>query len=201
MVLGKMEKFLLCFIPLFIAVDAIGILPIYLGLTEGLDSERRRRIVLQSIITASAVAIIFLMVGPFLLQLVGVGVSDFTVAGGVLLLVISLSDLVTGEKLQRMVDPETLGAVPIGVPLISGPAVLTTSVLFANQYGYIPTALALILNIAIAGIIFSMAIPIERFLGHAGSKILSKISSMFLASIAVMLIRRGIIEVVEKGLK
>ena len=195
-----MENFLLCFIPFFVAVDAIGVLPIYLGLTEGLSSNRRRSIIIQSLITASAVAIAFLLGGPFVLELVGVGVSDFMVAGGILLLVISLSDLVTGEKRQRAVDAETLGAVPIGVPLISGPAVLTTSVLLANQYGVSSTALALLANIAIAGVVFSLALPIERFLGHAGSRTLSKVASLFLASIAVMLIRRGIFEIVEKGL-
>ncbi len=196
-----MENFFLCFIPFFVAVDAIGVLPIYLGLTEGFSSERRRSIIIQSLITASAVAIAFLLGGPFVLDLVGVGVSDFMVAGGILLLVISLSDLVTGEKRQRLVDTETLGAVPIGVPLISGPAVLTTSVLFANEYGVIPTALALLVNIAIAGLVFFLAAPIERFLGLAGSKTLSKVASLFLASIAVMLIRRGIFEIVEKWLK
>jgi len=196
-----MKNFFLCFIPFFVAVDAIGVLPIYLGLTEGFSSERRRSIIIQSLITASAVAIAFLLGGPFVLNLVGVGVSDFTVAGGILLLVISLSDLVTGEKRQRLVDTETLGAVPIGVPLISGPAVLTTSVLFANEYGVIPTALALLVNIAIAGLVFFLAAPIERFLGLAGSKTLSKVASLFLASIAVMLIRRGIFEIVEKWLK
>ncbi len=196
-----MKNFLLCFIPFFVAVDAIGVLPLYLGLTEGISSARKRSIIIQSIITASAVAIAFLLVGPLVLGLVGVGVSDFMVAGGILLLVISLSDIITGEKRQRAVDSDTLGAVPIGVPLITGPAVLATSVLFANEYGVIPTALALLANIAIAGAFFSLASPIERFLGHAGSKTLSKVASLFLASIAIMLIRKGIFEIVEKGLK
>ncbi|MFH2131200.1 MAG: MarC family protein [bacterium] len=195
-----MKNFLLCFVPFFVAVDAIGVLPIYMGLTGDLNAARRRHVVIQSLITASAVSIAFLLVGPFVLDLVGVGVSDFMVSGGILLLVISLSDLIAGEKLQRKMDSATLGAVPIGVPLLCGPAVLTTSVLFANQYGVTPTALALLANIALAGIVFSLASPIERVLGHAGSKILSKVASLFLASIAVMLIRRGIIEIIKQGL-
>ncbi|MBU2648604.1 MarC family protein [bacterium] len=195
-----MKNFLLSFVPFFVAVDAIGVLPIYMGLTGDLDSARRRHVVIQSLITAAAVSIAFLLGGPFVLDLVGVGVSDFMVSGGILLLVISLSDLIAGEKLQRKMDSATLGAVPIGVPLLCGPAVLTTSVLFANQYGVTPTALALLANIALAGIVFSLASPIERILGHAGSKILSKVASLFLASIAVMLIRRGIIEIIKQGL-
>lgn len=195
-----MEKFFLCFIPFLVAVDAVGVLPIYLGLTEGLDAARRRRILTQSFITASAVALAFMLGGPPVLKLVGVGVADFMVAGGILLLVLSLTDLVTGEKRRRAVDADTLGAVPIGVPLITGPAVLTTSVLFVHEYGVVPTALALLTNIALAVGIFSLALPLERFLGQAGSRTLSKVSSLFLASIAVMLIRRGIFDIVRSGI-
>ena len=192
-----MKDFLLCFIPFFIAVDAIGLLPLYLGLTDGFSSKHRKKIVFQSIITASIVAVAFLLGGPLLLKLVGVGVSDFMVAGGILLLVISLSDLLTGEKTQRVVDADTIGAVPIGVPLISGPAVLTTSILLTNEYGIIPTTLALLANVLIVGIVFFMASPIERVLGQAGSKTVSKVASLFLASIAVMLIRKGILEIIK----
>lgn len=196
-----MNDFLLCFVPFLIAVDAIGVLPIYLGLTDRLSSKLKKKIIIQSLITASIVAVTFLLCGPLLLELVGVGNSDFMIAGGILLLVISLSDLLTGEKRQRIIDAETIGAVPIGVPLITGPAVLTTSILLANEYGIIPTTLALLANIFIVGLVFFMASPIERLLGHSGSKTVSKVTSLFLASIAVMLIRRGIFEIIEKSLK
>jgi len=196
-----MKNFLLCFVPFFVAVDAFGLLPIYLGLTDGIISKRRKKIVFQSVITASIVAVAFLLGGPLLLKLVGVGVSDFLVAGGLLLLVISLSDLLTGEKRQRVIDSDTIGAVPIGVPLITGPAVLTTSILLVNEYGIISTTLALLANILIAGATFFMASPIERILGQPGSKTLSKVASLFLASIAVMLIRRGITEIIEASIK
>jgi len=195
-----MKSFLLCFVPFFIAVDAIGVLPIYLGLTDGLSPSHKKKIIVQSLITASIVAVAFLLGGPLLLNLVGVGVSDFMVAGGILLLVISLSDLLTGEKRQRIIDAKTVGAVPIGVPLITGPAVLTTSVLFSNEYGIIPTTLALLTNILIVGIVFFMGSPIERLLGQAGSKTVSKVASLFLASIAIMLIRRGVFEIIKKNL-
>ncbi len=194
-----MKEILLCFIPFFIAVDAIGVLPLYMGLTDGLSSTHKKKIIIQSMATASIVAVAFVLGGPLLLDLVGVGVSDFMISGGILLLVISLSDLLTGEKRQRVVDAETVGAVPIGVPLITGPAVLTTSILFTNEYGIITTTIALVVNILIVGIVFLLASPIERILGQAGSKTVSKVTSLFLASIAVMLIRRGIFEIIAKS--
>lgn len=192
-----MKIFLLCFVPLFVAVDAPGVLPIFINLTDSLTQSQQRKVLVHSLITASAVALVFLVVGPTILTALNITVSDFMVAGGLLLLVISLSDILTGEKRQRLVDPETLGAVPLGVPIVTGPAVLTTSVLLANVHGLTVTALALVTNIGIAGLVFWFAHPITRFLGNAGTMILSKIASLFLATIAVMLIRRGVIEIIN----
>ena len=114
------------------------------------------------------------------------------VAGGILLFVISMSDLLTSEKIQRKIDPDSLGAVPLGVPLITGPAVLTTSILLMNEHGLAATAAALVINILIAGVVFGFAETINRFLGKAGSKTVSKIASLLLAAIAVMIVRKGI---------
>ena len=195
-----MKTFWFCFVPMFVAVDALGVLPLYLGLTGGLSPSQKKKVLIQSLFTALFVAVIFILGGPALLRLVGVGVNDFMVAGGILLLVISLSDLLTGEKRQRMVDSETLGAVPIGVPLIVGPAVLTTSVLLSDTYGIFQTILVTILNVVIAIVIFGFSKPISGILGEAGTKTLSKIASLFLASISIMLIRRAIIEIVKAAL-
>lgn len=187
-----MKTFWLCFVPLFVAVDALGVLPMFMGLTAGLDDDRRRRTVRQSVATAAGVALAFLAAGTGLFRLLGITVADFMIAGGILLFAISLSDLLRMEKVQRRVNPEGIGAVPIGVPLITGPAVLTTSLLLLNEHGLVPTAAAVLLNIAIAGVAFSFADSVDRVLGSAGSKTLSKIASLLLAAIAVMMVRKGI---------
>jgi multiple antibiotic resistance protein len=186
-----MENFWLCFVPLFVAVDSLGVMPIFLSLTEEFDTVSRRRIIIQSLFTAFVVGLIFLLIGPAILSLMGVSVADFMVAGGLLLLVVSLADIVTGERLQA-IDPATIGAVPLGVPLVTGPAVLTTSLLLVNAYGLPATVLAMLLNIVIAGLVFASAGRIVRVIGNSGSKALSKVASLFLAAIAVMLIRKGL---------
>jgi multiple antibiotic resistance protein len=188
-----MKDFWLCFVPMFVAVDAVGVLPMYLGLTEGLEPSRVRRVLYQSIVTAAAVALAFLGAGKALLNLLGITVADFMIAGGILLFVISMTDLLTTEKTQRRVDVDSLGAVPLGVPLITGPAVLTTSILLLDQHGPVPTAASVVLNIMIAGLFFRFAGPINLVLGRAGAKILSKIASLLLASIAVMIVRKGVL--------
>ena len=195
-----MRDFWLCFVPLFIAVDAIGVMPMFMALTEGLEPRKLPRLVLVSVATAAAVALAFLALGTAILKLLGITIADFMVAGGILLFVISMTDLLTTEKLQRRVDPEGLGAVPIGVPLITGPAVLTTSLLLMNEYGLLPAATAALANILIAGVVFRFSGLVGRVLGKAGAKIMSKIASLLLAAIAVMMVRKGITAFVGGGL-
>jgi len=191
-----MSEFWLCFVPLFVAVDAIGILPLFVSLTEGLDDQRRRFVILQSVFTASAVAILFLLGGSKFLLFLGITISDFMIGGGIVLITISLTDLLTGEKRQRKLDADSLGAVPIGIPLITGPAVLTTCILLASVHGVIVTAGAVVTNIGLAGIIFWFAEPLTNWLGRTGTRVVSKIASLVLVAIAVMLIRKGIVETI-----
>lgn len=187
-----MNTFWLCFVPLFVAVDAVGILPMFMSLTDGLDSKRLRTVIIQSVLTASTVAVLFIFGGPVLLRFLGITVPDFMLAGGLLLLAISFNDLLTGEKRIREADISSLGAVPIGIPLITGPAVLTTCILLANTHGKAVTTAAVVINIALAGLVFGFAGPITNKIGRTGSKTVSKVASMLLAAIAVMLMRKGL---------
>src|ERR1700675_4788027 len=122
------QTFWLCFVPLFVAVDAFGILPLFMALTERMEPVRRHRIILQSVLTATAVTLAFVLAGSAFLRLLGITVPDFMVAGGALLFVLSLSELISPHKTTE-VEADELGAVPLGVPLLAGPAVLTTSML------------------------------------------------------------------------
>ena len=194
-----MTHFWLCFVPLFVAVDAIGLLPLFLSLTEGVKERDLRRIILQSVLTATAVAIGFLVLGQAVLSLLGITVDDFMIAGGILLFGIAFSDILSSEKPQRTVDPESLGAVPLGVPLICGPAVLATSLLLRQQQGFAPAAAAILVNVILAGVILSLAPRIHRVLGKAGAKTVSKIASLLLAAIAVMMVRRGLTHFIAPG--
>ena len=187
------HTFWLCFVPLFVAVDALGVLPMFMALTDGMPGPDVRRILRQSVVTAAVVAIAFLAGGQALLSLLGITVNDFMVAGGTLVFALSMSDMLRAEKTQRSVDPDSVGAVPIGVPLITGPAVLTTSLLLLNTHGPWFTGASLVCNILLAGVVFHFAQPIHRVLGKPGSRTVSKIASLLLASIAVMMVRKGLI--------
>lgn len=192
-----MGSFWLCFVPLFVAVDPIGIVPLYLALTERVPPEQRRKVVYQSVATAAIVSLGFVAGGSWLLNALGVTVADFMIAGGILLFCLSLVDLMSAGKPQRQVDPDSLGAVPLGVPLIAGPAVLTTSLALLNTHGMVGTVLALILNLLLAGAACLGADRINARLGKAGMKALSKMTMLLAAAIGVMLVRRGVLEIVH----
>jgi|UniRef100_A0A7C3Z267 multiple antibiotic resistance protein len=186
---------LLAFIPMFAAVNALGILPVFISLTENLSPKRRKGVIYQSFFTSLSVALIFLLLGKVIFHLFGITISDFMVAGGILLLVISLSEIIAPETKVK-VSPETLGAVPLGMPLIVGPAVLTTSLIIVDAYGLFPTLISLITNIALSALAFHFSTFLVKIIGLTGTKIISKVSNLLLAAIAVMLIRKGIISII-----
>jgi multiple antibiotic resistance protein len=187
-----MADFWLCFFPMFVAVDAVGVLPLFMHLTEGVERLAVRKVIVQSMITALVVALAFLALGRWIFEYLGITVADFLIAGGVLLFTISVIDVITVEKRITQVDADSLGAVPIGVPLIVGPAVLTTIFVLVGEYGIMPTVAATVVNIVIAGGVFWLALPINRILGRSGSRALSKLAGILLAAIAVMMVRKGI---------
>ena len=186
-----LQNILLSFIPLFVAVDAIGVLPIFVSLTEGLEQRDRTKIIVQSMLTAAALAIGFVLVGKLVFKFLGIAMGDFMIAGGAILFCLAIIDIVSPVKKRRIPGPD-LGAVPLGTPLIAGPAVLTTSMVIISHYGLVPTIVSILMNILLAGLLFRLSFGLMKFLGEAGSKALSKITSLLLAAIAVMLIRKGL---------
>lgn len=185
------SQFLLIFIPLFVAIDGLGLLPIFLSLTSGLDKNIKKKIIFHSVLTAFIVAIGFIFLGEFIFKSLDITVNDFKVAGGIILLVIAISDIVKSQEYKGTMA-SSIGIVPIGTPLISGPATLTTCLILVGNYGYMLVILSLILNLLIVWFIFIQADKIEKVIGVDGLKGVGKIISLLLAAIAVKLIRTGI---------
>ncbi len=186
-----MRSFLLAFIPLFVAVDVVGLVPIYLGISSGIEDPERRQLVLEATLTAAAVGTGFLVMGDAILSFLGVSVGDFQVAGGTLLLVLAVYDLLHPELPLRRPGAR-LGGVPLGIPMIVGPAVLTTLLTVARTQGYAITLVAFALNLALAWAALQWAALLGRLVGDAGARAVAKVSSLLLAAIGVTFIRRGI---------
>ena len=179
------------FIPLFVAFNALGILPIFVSLTSEMNQPERKRVARQSILTGFLVSLGFLAVGKSVFVLLGITVSDFQIAGGILLFIISIIDLIFPEK-TRTFPKETMGVVPIGIPLIVGPAVLTLLLIIVHTYGLLSTLLCLILNFLIVWLTFSQSHRIMRLMKEGGAKGIGKVFSLLLAAFAMMMIRMGI---------
>ena len=177
-------------------MDAVGILPIFIGMTRKQKKDERRRIVRLSMLTAFILTAIFTVLGKAIFRFMGITVFDFMVAGGVILFILAILD-VMGARHTSDAEPDTMGIVPLGTPMVAGPALITTCVLMANEYGVWVTLISLTLNIIIAAVIFSYGQLLTKVLGESGSAALSKITSLLLASIAVMMVRRGVLSMVS----
>jgi len=188
------KNILLAFIPIFVAVDAVGVLPIFVSLTEGMRRDEKTKTITQSVLTALLLAVGFVFLGKAVFKLLGITIGDFMIAGGAILFCLAITDIINPVKRQRM-PGQQLGAVPLGTPLIVGPAVLTTSMIIISQYGLVATLISVVVNILLAGIILSASSVLMRVLGDAGSKALSKVMSLLLAAIATMLIRKGLTQI------
>ncbi|RJQ48981.1 MAG: MarC family protein [Nitrospiraceae bacterium] len=179
------------FIPIFVAMDVFAVLPIFISVTSDIEEDSRKMIIRQSIITALAVSLVFVALGEAVFRILGITVDDFKIAGGLVLLVIAVLDLVRFGGERRKVEG-SIGVVPIGVPLIVGPAVLTTLIVLIDHHGIAPTIISLILNLVIVWASFVHAEKITRLFGKNGIVALSKVMAILLASIAVMMIRLGL---------
>lgn len=196
-----MERFISAFpntlISFFVAIDIFAVLPVYLSLTEDMSSSERSSVLRQSVLTAFLVGIVFMVVGEFIFRVLGITKDDFKVAGGLVLLVFAVLDITRQER-RHLPQSDTTGVVPIGVPLIVGPAVLTTSLVLLDHYGSAPTVVGFLVNLIIVWFALKWGERIVLVLGKKGVIALSKVMALLLASIAVMMIRLGL-EGIIKG--
>ncbi|MDD4909557.1 MAG: MarC family protein [Candidatus Omnitrophica bacterium] len=189
------KNIMLSFIPVFVAVDAIGVLPLFISFTQGITKKERWLIILQSMLTAICLAVFFIFLGKTIFKFLGITMSDFMIAGGTILFCIAIIDIVNPQKKRRIPNGE-MAAVPLGTPLIVGPAVLTTSLIIIGEYGLIPTLVSVTVNVLLAGLIFASSDVLIRAIGNSGAKALSKVMSLLLAAIAVMMVRKGVFQII-----
>jgi multiple antibiotic resistance protein len=187
----------LTFVPLFVAMDAVGNLPIFLALTQEIGATRRRQTVNLATLTALGVGLGFVAIGKAIFSLLGIEVADFLIAGGIILLILAVRYLITGKivETQDLSASEMVGVVPLGTPLVVGPAVLTSLLSLTGQYRIAIVLSSFILNLAIQWVLFRQATRIVDFLGRTGVNAVSKIVMLLLAAIAVKMIRQGILTI------
>ncbi len=190
------QQFVLAFIPLFIVVDAIGNLPFIVQMSEGLSRPLVRRMIHIATLTATIVGLAFLFFGRFILTALHIQVGEFAIAGGIILMVLSIRFMLTGHltEVNKEDKEEMIAVVPIGTPLVVGPATITTLLFLTDvqKYPLYLVLLAFLLNLGITWLVFMLGQQLVRFLGQGGLKAVSRVFNLILAAIAVSMVIRGL---------
>jgi multiple antibiotic resistance protein len=189
----------LTFVPLFVAMDPVGNLPIFLALTQEGTATHRKKTANLATLTAFGVGLLFVAVGKAIFSLLGIEVTDFLMAGGIILLILAIRYLITGKAVEigDVSASEAIGVVPLGTPLVVGPAVLAALLLLMGRHHIAIVLFSFILNLVIQWVLFRQATRIVAVLGRTGVSAISKVIMLLLAAIAVKMIREGILAILS----
>jgi len=188
---GFWDSFLLTFVPLFVVIDAVGTLPFVIALSETVSPSERQSIVRTAVLTAAIIGFIFLFLGQLILKLMQISVGSFAIGGGIILLVLSVSEILS-RKSENIIKDKLVGIVPIGTPLTVGPATVTTLLLLATQFPIYWVVVSFAINILIVWLIFATSNFLMRLLGRGGTLAISKVFNLLLSAIAVNMVIRGL---------
>jgi multiple antibiotic resistance protein len=179
-------------IALFIVVDPFGNIPIFMGLTQKMTKEKEHRTYNVAVLVGFVLLLIFAFTGQEIFSLFGISISSFEIAGGILLLIIAIRILVNGNSYEKAGSPESIGAVPIAMPLLVGPGAITTTILNLQTFGTIVTVLAVIVVLSIAWVILRFIDRVYGFLGKTGAMIIARVMALLISAIAVQYIVDGV---------
>ncbi len=178
-------------IALFIIVDPLGNIPIFIGLTEKIEPSQRKKIYNVAVLVGVILLLVFAFLGQEILNIFGLSIYSFEIAGGILLLIISIRILVSGTMRENVESPESLGAVPIAMPLLVGPGAITTTIFNLQAYGTAIAIAAVVVVLAITWIILRFINGVYRILGKTGSLVIARVMALLIAAIAIQYILTG----------
>jgi multiple antibiotic resistance protein len=194
----------------FAILNPIGAVPTLMVLTDGYTASEKKRVISKSIMVASGMILGFMFLGIYIFLVLGIDISDFKVAGGILLFKVAFDMLqgkvsntkLTPQETQESIDREAVGIVPIGTPLLAGPGTITTAMIYFNSPQYliserIAVILAVITVLLISYIVLRLSNPLFNRLGKTGSLIISRIMGLLLASIAIEFITSGLFTIIH----
>jgi len=187
------------FIPLFVAIDVFYIAPVYMVMTGEFDRKRKDAVALKSVVVSFVVCVLFVGMGNFIFRTMGITVDDFKIAGGLLLLVFAVLEMTKSNEIKKAADGADVGIAPLAVPLIVGPAVLTTLLILLENFGVLATLTGLLLNLIVVWLVFKGSRFIVSAVGKNTILVLSKLLAVLLAAFAVMFIRIGVLNILKNA--
>ncbi|MFZ0220305.1 MAG: MarC family protein [Candidatus Nitrosopolaris sp.] len=179
-------------IALFVVLNPIGTVPLFIAITEKMEKEERKAVSKTAIIASGTVLIIFAVGGTEILSIFGITIFSFMIAGGVLLFIVAIELLTHGVwRFGGGSLPGESGVVPLAFPLLAGPGAITSVIISYETSGLIVTILSIAIVIGITYLILLFINSIYRLLGRRGSMIVTRVFAVFIAAIAVQYVVEG----------
>lgn len=210
-----MNNLLEHFVTLWVVIDPIGTIPVFIAVTAGMAAAARRKTALLAAIISAGVLLFFLVFGQLLIEALDIGLNSFQVAGGIILFLFALT-MIFGESKQDMeqrqaeedkedkVHQHNPAIFPLAVPSLASPGAMLAVVILTDNNRFSAadqgiTALVMLAVIAIAFVLMLLAEPIIRLIGHSGAAIISRVMGMILASVAVNSVLSAMLEIMKTG--
>jgi multiple antibiotic resistance protein len=180
---------------LFLVIDPLGDIPVFLSVLKNIDPRRHRHIIVRELCIGLSVLMVFLFAGQYILAILGISQSSLGIAGGIILFLIAVKMIFVGSEhiFESAADGEPF-IVPLAIPSIAGPSATATVILVMarNPARWYEWLIALIGAWSIAGIILLLSDRLSRFLGHRGLIAIERLMGMILTTVAVEMFIHGI---------
>jgi len=203
------ELLLTSFVTLFVIIDPIGLVPLFVALTQGMSHEERRRVGVRAVAIAFCLLAVFGVAGETLLSLIGIGMPAFRISGGLLLFLTAVDMLFErrSERREKQTasQPPDPSVFPLAMPLIAGPGALATMILLTSQNGGNSMAILAIHGVmaavlALTLILFRAGGLLERALGNTGIVVVTRLLGILLAALSVQFVLDGLRDLGVVGL-
>jgi multiple antibiotic resistance protein len=205
-----MQELLSAFVTLFVTIDPPGLAPLFLGITAGMSRAQRAQIATRASLTAFGVLVLFAIAGAGILQMFGITLHAFRIAGGLLLFYIAFEMIFEKrherheKSAERAVTADhirNIAVFPLAIPLIAGPGAISATILLSGRFDQPLERLTLILivaiNLALAWLVFLVSERVDRFLGATGRIVLTRLLGLILAALAVQFVADGVTSLVR----
>jgi multiple antibiotic resistance protein len=190
------------FVTIWVVIDPIGTIPVFLAVTGGIDAKVRTRVAIQAVLTAAGVLVFFIVCGQLLIEALGISLVSFQISGGIVLFLFALTMIFGPSKPQGEIDAgeaadENVAIFPLAVPSIAGPGAMLAVVLLTDNHRFnlteqsLTTAVVLLV-LAVTLVLLLLASPIQRVIRKSGASIVSRVMGMILAAVAADNVLRGI---------
>lgn len=177
-------------VTLFMILDPFASLPMFISITKGLDGKTVKSYANKAILVAAILLFVFMLVGPELMSVFGVSMSSFKVAGGIIFLMMAI-ELVFGLKMSQISDDSGAKWAIIASPVLTGPGVITTAVIYSQQYGMDTVAVAGVIALIATWAILRMSSSLMKAVGEQALGVVTRIIGLFIAAMGVESIFSG----------